>query len=199
MVLCHSACIASRADSEVSPLAFALIGENRCPGVEPGRARLAHGNGSASQSWSIAMESALNSCQGIAVPFRSVLPMGWLIERCRMLIFAIHPPQADRLARVIAQMRELGVPRIRAIDCGDHFVALEGSHRLAAASLLGLIPEIIVLHSDALIEVCEFDWYDAARWPNTVYPAAEIARELRSRRSVGYGFRATAAAAAKDC
>ena len=128
--------------------------------------------------------------------------MGWLIEWRARRVQDAHLCDSSAggrsLARVIAQMRELGVPRIRAIDCGDHFVALEGSHRLAAASLLGLIPEIIVFHSDELIEVCEFGWYAAARWPNTVYPPAEIARELRSRRSVGYGFCATATTA-KDC
>ena len=48
--------------------------------------------------------------------------------------------EADHLASVIAEMAVLGAPTIKAIDCGDHYVALEGSHRLRAAHTLGIEP-----------------------------------------------------------
>jgi hypothetical protein len=53
-------------------------------------------------------------------------------------IYAPHPPIPKHLAEVIAEMRRLGSPTIRVYDAGDHDVALEGSHRLAAAHTLGL-------------------------------------------------------------
>ncbi len=38
----------------------------------------------------------------------------------------------------------LGAPKIEVVDCGDHYQALEGSHRLAAAAVLDLAPELII-------------------------------------------------------
>lgn len=49
----------------------------------------------------------------------------------------------DHLADVIAAMREMGAPRVHAVWAGEMWVALEGSHRIAAAAALGLTPEII--------------------------------------------------------
>jgi len=49
---------------------------------------------------------------------------------------------ADKLAAVTAEMQALGAPTIKAVNCGEYFVALEGSHRIRAALALGLTPEI---------------------------------------------------------
>lgn len=49
---------------------------------------------------------------------------------------------ADKLAAVTAEMQTLGAPTIKAVNCGEYFVALEGSHRIRAARALGLTPEI---------------------------------------------------------
>lgn len=93
-------------------------------------------------------------------------------------IYAIHAPQADRLEAVKADMQTMGAPTIRVVDCGDHYMALEGSHRLAAAHALGLTPHLIVYAQDDELDVTGYDWYDAANWSETVYPAGEVAGEL---------------------
>ena len=49
---------------------------------------------------------------------------------------------ADHLAAVIEAMRTLGAPTIKAVNCGEFYVALEGSHRIRAAQALGLMPVI---------------------------------------------------------
>lgn len=49
---------------------------------------------------------------------------------------------AAHLEAVKAEMLTLGAPTIKAVDCGEFFVALEGSHRIRAALALGLTPEI---------------------------------------------------------
>lgn len=56
---------------------------------------------------------------------------------------------ADHLAAVSAEMEVLGAPTIKAIDCGEYFVALEGAHRIRAAQQLGLSVEIEEIEFDA--------------------------------------------------
>lgn len=95
-------------------------------------------------------------------------------------VYAIHEPQSDRLAEVIEDMRRLGPPHLDAIDCGDHLQALEGSHRIAAAAKLGVTPAWRIFGPDDMIDITGYDWYDAANWAGTRYPASEIAGELFS-------------------
>ena len=57
------------------------------------------------------------------------------------------------LQEVTEEMKTLGAPKIHAVwmECYDHWVALEGCHRLRAAQQLGLTPEIIeVEYSDEM-------------------------------------------------
>jgi hypothetical protein len=93
-------------------------------------------------------------------------------------VYAIHAPFADRLEAVKAEMATLGAPTIRVVDCGDFLMALEGSHRLAAAAALGLTPEFVVFAQDDEIDITQFDWYEPANWAETRYPAGEVAGEL---------------------
>lgn len=95
-----------------------------------------------------------------------------------MMVYAIHAPEADHLAEVMAEMVTRGRPTIRCVDCGDYYQALEGSHRIAAAQALGLMPELVIYDQDDEIDVSEFDWFDAANWASTVYPAGEVAAEV---------------------
>jgi len=69
-----------------------------------------------------------------------------------MYITAINPTDADHLAEVIEEMRVLGAPVIRAVETCYGLVAIEGSHRLAAAAELGLSPEIIVIDEDDIVD-----------------------------------------------
>lgn len=97
-------------------------------------------------------------------------------------VYTIHQPKPDHLAKVVDQMRVLGAPTIKVVDCGDHYQALEGTHRLAAADQLGLTPVSDVLDQDHEIEITGFDWYqaDPQLWAGTRYPAGEVAGELHS-------------------
>ena len=104
-------------------------------------------------------------------------------------IYAIHAPKKAKLEAVIAEMRLLGAPTIRAIDCGDYLMALEGSHRLAAAADLELTPVFEIIEQDEEIDISGYDWFEAQNWAGTIYAAGEIAGELFSpRQSVGYRF-----------
>ena len=108
-------------------------------------------------------------------------------------IYAIHAPYEDRLPHVIAKMKELGAPTIEVVDCGDYYMALGGSHRLAAASALGLKPALVVHDQEDEIDITKFDWVDDAGMRNafteTNYLAGEIAGELFSPYSaVDYNF-----------
>ena len=104
-------------------------------------------------------------------------------------IYAIHEVDADKLSGVIAEMESLGAPTIEVVDCGDHYMALEGSHRLAAAAALGIEPTLVVHEQDALIDISRFDWFDACNWADTTYPAGEVAGEIFSpRQAVPYSF-----------
>ncbi len=58
------------------------------------------------------------------------------------IVVAPHEPEPAKLAKVIDQMTRLGPPEIRAWWDGEKWIALEGSHRLAAAEALGMTPEI---------------------------------------------------------
>ena len=93
-------------------------------------------------------------------------------------VYAIHAPFADRLAAVKAEMATMGTPTIRVVDCGDYLMALEGSHRLAAADALGITPEFVVYAQDDMLDITGFDWFDTANWADTVYAAGEVAGEL---------------------
>lgn len=93
-------------------------------------------------------------------------------------IYTIHAPEAAKLETVKAEMLKLGTPTIRVVDCGDYLMALEGSHRIAAAHALGIEPELMVYGQDDEIEITAFDWYDSANWGGTVYTAGEVAGEL---------------------
>ena len=106
-------------------------------------------------------------------------------------IYAIHAPEADKLSQVIEQMKTLGAPTIRVVDCGDYYMALEGSHRLAAAHSLGLMPQLVVYSQDEAIDVTAYDWYDGANWAvdgRTDYTAGEVAGELRGQGNADYTF-----------
>jgi len=95
-------------------------------------------------------------------------------------IYAIHGTDPDKLAQVIDEMRSLGAPTIEVVDCGDYMQALEGSHRLAAASALGLMPAMIIHEQGETLDVTGYDWFDEANWSGQEYTAGEVAGELFS-------------------
>jgi hypothetical protein len=74
-------------------------------------------------------------------------------------VFAKHAPYSDgHLGKVVNEMRWLGAPIVRVVEWGGEFFALEGSHRLAAAHWLGLVPQLIVETPERAAEDDERFW-----------------------------------------
>lgn len=103
-------------------------------------------------------------------------------------VVAIHKPLTDHLNSVKAEMEKLGVPEIKVVDCGDYYMALEGSHRIAAAAESGIVPELSIYGQDEIIDITIFDWYEPANWSEESYTAGEVAGELYSTQAVPYRF-----------
>ena len=66
----------------------------------------------------------------------------------------------DHLEAVANQMSELGSPTIRVIDGGDHYIAIEGSHRLRAAEQTDTPVMFDVLDEDGEIDLETLDLDD---------------------------------------
>ena len=62
-----------------------------------------------------------------------------------MQIVTLNKADSTHLAAVVEKMRVMGAPQITCIkhEGTGVWVALEGSHRVAAAKMLGLVPEIV--------------------------------------------------------
>lgn len=93
-------------------------------------------------------------------------------------LYTIHGVDQAKLAGVIAEMAVLGSPKIRAVDCGDYLMALEGVHRIAAAAHLGFALDLEILDQAALIKADSLDWQDLQRGES--YTAGELAGEAFS-------------------
>jgi hypothetical protein len=104
-------------------------------------------------------------------------------------IYAIHAPDPRHLTEVKAEMQRRGSPVLRVVDCGDHYMALEGSHRLAAAHCLDIAPTLIVYGQDDLIEIGDLDWFVRDQFAADRYSGGEIAAEIFSpHQAVPYSF-----------
>jgi hypothetical protein len=83
-----------------------------------------------------------------------------------MIIAAPNLPDKYHLEYVKKEMKKLGVPKIRAIWSKTHNIwfAAEGSHRIAAAHKVGIIPIIIdITGEDAIVQKNEEDTQMTAR------------------------------------
>lgn len=85
-------------------------------------------------------------------------------------------------------MRALGAPTIEVVDRGSYFAALEGSHRLAAADALGLVPILRVIPRDEVIDAQAYDWFDIGFFPDLLYPAGAAADRLHWNPGPVYRF-----------
>lgn len=93
-------------------------------------------------------------------------------------LFTIHATNDDKLQEVIAEMRRLGPPTIRVVDCGDYLMALEGTHRIAAAAVLQMPLNLVSLEQGDLVEADSLDWQDLQHGES--YSAGELACEAFS-------------------
>jgi len=93
-------------------------------------------------------------------------------------IYTFHAIDQDHLARVTADMRALGAPTLRVVDCGDHYMTLEGHHRIAAAAALGLPVDLQVIDQDEIIDPEAYGIDINSGEANATYTAGEIAGDL---------------------
>lgn len=76
----------------------------------------------------------------------------------------VHPPRPEHLTEVVAEMRGLGAPTIRAVwnRTMARWYAVEGVHRAHAAQALGLAPNLISLSwgqaAEFLVETTDYPW-----------------------------------------
>jgi len=89
-----------------------------------------------------------------------------------MTIYTMHPVNSEHLADVIETMKALGSPEIKACFDGEAYWALEGSHRIAAAHALGLVPVIIEVDPEDVIFNADIESNDLR--PGGYYTAQEI-------------------------
>ena len=68
-----------------------------------------------------------------------------------MTIYTMHNTDAGNLVDVVRKMETRGAPTIKAVFDGEAYYALEGSHRIAAAKILGLIPIIAKMEPEELV------------------------------------------------
>ena len=91
-------------------------------------------------------------------------------------LYTIHGHNDAKVARVMDEMQRLGAPSIRVVDCTDHYMAIEGTHRIEAAVRLDLMPKLVVLEQNELVasDSLDLDWLI----PGESYTAGELAGEL---------------------
>lgn len=94
------------------------------------------------------------------------------------VLYTIHGHNDAKVEAVMAEMGTLGAPTIRVVDCGDNYMALEGTHRIEAAARLGIAPNIVILDQDDLVEADSLDWDYLQQGES--YTAAELASEVYS-------------------
>ncbi len=90
------------------------------------------------------------------------------------MIILVNDIDAGHLSEVKAEMAKLGSPKIRAIDAGDHLIAIEGSHRLRAAEELGLAVEIETVDEEGIIDLDTLDWDDYNWFDHRVVSARDF-------------------------
>lgn len=99
-------------------------------------------------------------------------------------LFTIHCVAQEKLTRVIAEMRALGPPCIRVVNCGDFYMAIEGTHRIAAAEALGVAPLWYVLEQDDLVDSSSLDL--DYLFGGVMYRAADLVDEVYSTHNGAY-------------
>lgn len=83
------------------------------------------------------------------------------------------------LAEVIAEMKVLGSPTIKAVDIGDCIQALEGCHRIRAAKELGMPIKLEMIAYDDPRLICEVsdiddNYHTIGDWCDFAYAKSEM-------------------------
>lgn len=103
-----------------------------------------------------------------------------------MKIIAINAPEPTHLASVIEAMQDLGASTIKAVwmEVWGAWVALEGSHRLAAASALGVTPELEEIDYDETTSLADLGCDDSGDG----FTVADICDSAWERSGLTYTF-----------
>jgi hypothetical protein len=94
------------------------------------------------------------------------------------MLYTIHGIDPAKVERIKAEMAILGAPVVRVVNCGDYLMALEATHRIAAATELGIAPVLCELEQDDLVESDSLDW--PCLCTGQRYTAGELAGEAFS-------------------
>ena len=74
-------------------------------------------------------------------------------------VFAKHEPYNNgHLGEVVTEMKKMGTPRITVVEWRGDYFAIEGSHRLAAAHYLELVPDLNIIEPDYISPQDESFW-----------------------------------------
>jgi hypothetical protein len=95
------------------------------------------------------LESRLAAAQEILKTLR--------INMTHNYIYTAHSPLDNHLDSVQKEMILMGSPKIRVLDSGDFYIALEGVHRLNSAKNLGITPILEILKGDDIISDHDFE------------------------------------------
>ena len=76
-------------------------------------------------------------------------------------IYGKHLPYPEHLLEVLDEMEERGPPVLKCVEFRGEYFALEGSQRLAAAHILGLVPIIDLVEPDSTDPSDEEFWEQA--------------------------------------
>jgi hypothetical protein len=101
-------------------------------------------------------------------------------DRTVKRLLAIHPAYDEEKLEAMRALKLAGLPPIRVVDCGDHYMAIEGSHRLAAAADLRIAPNLVVLAKDELVDLGTTDIAELFDPRMTIVTAREIVSKCQS-------------------
>lgn len=93
-------------------------------------------------------------------------------------LYAMHKTDEAKVLAVMDEMRNLGAPKIRVVDMGDHYQAIEGCHRIEAASRLGLELDLEILDAEEIVSADSLDLQDL-RKDATAGEIAELVFDAR--------------------
>jgi hypothetical protein len=101
-------------------------------------------------------------------------------DRTVKRLVAVHPAYDDEKLELMKALKLEGLPPVRVVDCRDYYMAIEGSHRLAAAAELRIAPNLIVLAEDELVDLSTTDIGELFNPGTNIVSAREIVGKCQS-------------------
>jgi hypothetical protein len=95
-------------------------------------------------------------------------------------LVAVHPAYDDEKLGAMKALKLEGLPPVRVVDCLDYYMAIEGSHRLAAAADLRIAPNLIVLAEDEPVDLGTTDIGELFDPGMNIVSAREIVEKCQS-------------------